>query len=216
MAWIASVAPEPRPRAFYSLRSMACPSAQSAIWRFMAIDGLRRVSRGCVRPKCESLYSGLPNPQETGRKFLPSNGGSIYIDMDHLEACTPEVLSSFDHVAACHGMLRIVREALHRANEYRPHGQRIQVLVNNSDGQGNSYGSHLNFLIRRRTYENLFQRKPHHLQFLATFQVSSILLTGQGKIGAENGRPSTPTRSASGPTSLRRCTACRPLTIVPS
>jgi proteasome accessory factor A len=66
------------------------------------------------------------------------------------------------------------------------------VLVNNSDGQDNSYGSHLNFMIARRTFDNIFWRKAHYLQFLASFQVSSILLTGQGKVGSENGRPSTP------------------------
>ncbi len=32
------------------------------------------------------------NPQDIGRKFLGSNGGCIYIDLDHLEVCTPEVL----------------------------------------------------------------------------------------------------------------------------
>ena len=64
--------------------------------------------------------------------------------------------------------------------------------MNNSDGQGNSYGSHLNFLISRRTFDNIFWRKAHYLQFLASLQISSILLTGQGKVGSENGRPSTP------------------------
>jgi proteasome accessory factor A len=57
---------------------------------------------------------------------------------------------------------------------------------------GNSYGSHLNFLINRQTFDNIFSRKPHYLQFLASFQVSGILLTGQGKVGSENGQPSTP------------------------
>jgi proteasome accessory factor A len=47
-------------------------------------------------------------------------------------------------------------------------------------------------LIGRRTFENIFWRKPHYLQFLASLQVSSILLTGQGKVGSENGQPYTP------------------------
>ena len=64
--------------------------------------------------------------------------------------------------------------------------------VNNSDGLGHSsYGSHLNFLISRRTFNDIFIFKPHYLQFLASFQISSILLTGQGKVGAENGQPSS-------------------------
>ncbi len=121
-----------------------------------------------------------------------SNGGCAYIDLDHVELCLPEVISAFDHVAAWHGMLRIMRGALDRANQSRSPNSRIQVLVNNSDGQGNSYGSHLNFMISRRTFDNIFLRKSHYLPFLASFQVSSILLTGQGKVGAENGRPSTP------------------------
>ena len=132
------------------------------------------------------------DPQDVSRRFLPANGGCAYIDLDHVELCLPEVTSAFDHVAAWHGMLRNMRAVLHSANAARPASQRIHVLINNSDGLGNSYGSHLNFLIRRRTYDNLFSRRPHYLQFLASFQVSSILLTGQGKVGSENGRPDIP------------------------
>jgi proteasome accessory factor A len=47
-------------------------------------------------------------------------------------------------------------------------------------------------MISRRTYDNIFLRKSHYLQFLASFQISNILLTGQGKVGAENGRPFAP------------------------
>ena len=130
--------------------------------------------------------------QDVSRRYLANNGGCAYIDLDHVEICLPEVLSAFDHVAAWHAMLRLARTALRAANRRLAGSQRIQVLVNNSDGQGNSYGSHLNFLIRRRTWDNIFCRKAHYLQFLASFQVSSIPLTGQGKVGAENGRPAVP------------------------
>lgn len=147
---------------------------------------------GSLAGACAPASDWAYNPQDVSRRFLASNGGSAYIDLCHAELCLPEVRSAFDHVAAWHGMLRIVRGALDRANEGRPRDRRIQVLVNNSDGQGNSYGSHLNFLISRQTFDNIFWRKAHYLQFLASFQVSSILLTGQGKVGSENGRPSTP------------------------
>ncbi len=129
------------------------------------------------------------NPQDWGRKHLSSNGGCFYIDLDHLECCLPEVVSAYDHLAAWHAMLRIARDALAAANAKLPAGQTIHVLVNNSDGQGNAYGSHLNFLITRRAWDNIFERKLHHLLYLAAFQVSSIVYTGQGKVGAENGRP---------------------------
>ncbi len=134
-------------------------------------------------------YSYYDSYGEWGRKFLPCNGGCVYIDLDHLELCLPEVLNAWDHVAAWHAMLRIARRALVEANQQQPPGQRICVLVNNSDGQGNSYGSHLDFLITRRAWDNLFYRKLHQLLFLASYQVSSVIFTGQGKVGSENGAP---------------------------
>jgi proteasome accessory factor A len=141
---------------------------------------------------CATTSDWAYNPQDVSRRFLAGNASSAYIDLDHVELCLPEVLSAFDHVAAWHAMLRIMRGALDSANAGRPADRQMHVLVNNSDGQGNSYGSHINFMISRRAFDNIFWRKAHYLQFLASFQVSSILLTGQGKVGAENGRPSTP------------------------
>jgi proteasome accessory factor A len=127
--------------------------------------------------------------QDWGRKFLAANGGCVYIDLGHIEVCTPEVSSAFDYVAAWHAMLLVARQAMERANAELDHGRRIQVLVNNSDGQGNSYGGHLNFLMSRRAWNDIFQRKLHYLAYLASYQVSSIVITGQGKVGAENGAP---------------------------
>jgi proteasome accessory factor A len=130
--------------------------------------------------------------QDWGRKYLASNGGCVYIDLDHIELCIPEVLSAWDYVAASHAMYRITQDAQARANQEMPEGQSIQVLINNSDGLSHSYGSHLNFLVTRETWDNLFVRKLHQLLFLASYQVSSIVFTGQGKVGSENGRPAAP------------------------
>jgi proteasome accessory factor A len=47
----------------------------------------------------------------------------------------------------------------------------------------------LDVLVTRRAWRNLFERKLHHLLWLASFQVSSVIVTGQGKVGADNGRP---------------------------
>lgn len=130
--------------------------------------------------------------RDWGRKFSAANGGCIYIDLDHLEVCLPEVTSAFDWVAAWHATLRIARDAVERANTRQPDGREVRVLVNNSDGLGHSYGSHLNFLVTRRAWDNLFERKIQHLLWLAAYQVSSIVFTGQGKTGAENGQPAAP------------------------
>ena len=152
-------------------------------------SGVRLVGSAGGYPVAFGTTGVAYDPQDCGRKYLSSNGGCFYIDMDHLECCLPEVRSAYDHVAAWHAMLRIARRALEAANATMPAGQRIHVLVNNSDGRGNAYGSHLNFLVTRRAWDNIFERKLHHLLYLAAFQVSSIVYTGQGKVGAENGTP---------------------------
>jgi proteasome accessory factor A len=140
-------------------------------------------------PGTDGARTNAYSPQDWGRKYLSSNGGCVYIDLDHVEACIPEVVSAYDHVAAWHAMLRIVRRAQAAATARLPAGQRIQMLVNNSDGRSHSYGSHLNFLITRRAWESIFHRKLHYQLFLAAFQASSIIITGQGKVGSENGAP---------------------------
>jgi Pup amidohydrolase len=130
--------------------------------------------------------------QDWNRRFLAANGGCAYVDLGHLELCVPEVLSARDHVACWHAMIGLARGALARANEKQPPGHRIVALVNNSDGNGNSYGSHLSFLITREAWDNLFVRRVHLMLFLASHQVSSMVFTGQGKVGSENGRPWVP------------------------
>ncbi|MGH7200041.1 MAG: proteasome accessory factor PafA2 family protein, partial [Planctomycetaceae bacterium] len=133
--------------------------------------------------------SGGYNSQDWGRKYQPANGGCAYIDLDHLELCIPEVASAWDYLAAWHAMLRMARLAMQRVNANQSDGLRVQILANNSDGLGNSYGSHLNVLVNRRTWENIFHRKLHYMLYLAAYQVSSIVFTGQGKVGSENKAP---------------------------
>jgi hypothetical protein len=185
--------------------------SQAARALLAEIDGLPRArgysltpysgswsSYGCGRAKTSDRDEwdnrGGPawDPQDWGRKYLPTNGGCIYIDLDHLELCLPETSSAWDHASAWHAMLRIARGAMDAANARQPEGRSIQVLVNNSDGHGHSYGSHQNFLVTRRLWDNIIKRKPHYLGWLASFQVSSIVYTGQGKVGSENDAPEVP------------------------
>jgi proteasome accessory factor A len=130
------------------------------------------------------------DPQDWGRKF--GAWGCTYIDLDHWEHAQNETLRARDHVASWHAMLRLARRTLTAANARLDRGRRIRVLANNSDGWGhNSWGGHLNFLVTRTCWDNLFHRKLHQLLYLASYQVSSIVLTGQGKVGSENGQPAT-------------------------
>lgn len=144
----------------------------------------------------QELYGwhyGGNNPQDRGRKYLASNGGCIYIDLNHLELATPEVLSARDYQAVWTAMLRIARQAQAAVNECLEPERKVVVLANNSDRAGNSYGAHQSFLMSREAWDNMFRvRMIPSLFFLMAHQVSSIVYTGQGKAGSENGRPGVP------------------------
>ena len=157
------------------------------------LDEVRGVVSGLVPSPAASNppgWNGGPdvNPQDIGRRFLPTNGGCVYIDMDHLEVALPETTSAYHHVAHWRAMLLLAREAAACANRRLRDGLHIEVVANNSDGLGQSYGSHVNVLLTREAWDNIIRRKSHFLAYLTAFQVSSIVFTGQGKVGSENGR----------------------------
>lgn len=159
---------------------------------------------GCVERAAEALLRAMPGTrprgaadvvetvQDSGRKWSAENGGCYYIDLNHLELAIPEVWSAIDHVAHTHAALRTAQLGAREVNRSCRAGERLVVLANNSDGHGHSYGSHLNFLIKRSTWRELMERRLQVLMFLAAFQASACVITGQGKVGAENGRPWVP------------------------
>ena len=86
-------------------------------------------------------------------------------------------------------------------------GAEIVVYKNNSDGKGNSYGCHENYLLARETPFGriVAQVTPHF--------VTRQVFSGAGKVGCE--LPGVPRRRravpahASGPTSSRRRSGSR-------
>jgi hypothetical protein len=144
---------------------------------------------------CESGGAGgysSADSQDWGRKFLATNGGCAYIDSGHLEVCTPEVRSARDFVRYHHANLALARRARVAAGAKLGEGERLVVMANNSDRLGNSWGGHLNVLVTRELWQRIFDRMHPDLFVLAAFQVSSILYTGQGKVGSEGGKPWVP------------------------
>jgi proteasome accessory factor A len=136
--------------------------------------------RAAVHPS-RRIAPGV-HARDWGRKFLPTNGGCVYIDSDHLEMALPECRDAWTHVAQFHAMLRLVQGAQRAAGARLPEGITLEVLANTSDGLGASYGAHLDFLISRTAFDDLIDRKPHYLGWLASFQVSAIVLSGQGTV----------------------------------
>ena len=62
-------------------------------------------------------------------------------------------------------------------------GKRISLYKNNSDGKGNSYGAHENYLLSRDTPFG------EVIRYATTFLVTRQIFTGAGKVGSENDRP---------------------------
>ncbi len=151
-------------------------SARQAASRLLAeIPGYPRGSRGGTAI-------------EFGRRFLDTCGSSWYIDSDHLEGNLFEHLSALDHPSVLHGAgFGQARQALRAAQTRLPSGTRLNLLANCSDGN-TSWGSHLNIMVTRTCFNNLLYRKPHQAGLFATHLVTSVPYTGQGLVGAANGR----------------------------
>ena len=146
---------------------------------------------------------------EMERRFLPTCGSSWYIDSDHLEGNLPEHASAWDHPAVLHGAgFEQARAALRAAQLQFPVGTRINLLANCSDGR-TAWGSHLNILVTRSCFENLLYRKLHLAALLATHLVTSVIYTGQGKVGASNGRAACTYQFSRAPTGSSNYSASR-------
>ena len=127
-------------------------------------------------PPSGDFESGLVN-------VVLSNGARFYVDHAHPEYSTPECVDARE--AALHdkaGELVMERAAAGAAS-FLASDQTLFIYKNNSDGKGNSYGSHENYLVPRAVpFGDL-------VRHLTAFFVSRQVFTGAGKVGSENGRP---------------------------
>jgi len=123
---------------------------------------------------------------EWGRRFLEGNGGSAYIDSDHLEINLPEHARAADHAAVLHAGLRIARNAQVAAQEKLSRG-RLNVMAAVSDGH-ESWGHHLNIMVSRQLFDQMFTRKPHLIGFFGTHLATASIYAGHGHVGPGNKR----------------------------
>ncbi|MFP5331594.1 MAG: proteasome accessory factor PafA2 family protein, partial [Acidimicrobiia bacterium] len=126
---------------------------------------------------------GVADPDSALVNAVLSNGARLYVDHAHPEYSGPECWDPWE--AALHDKAGEVVMARAVANAQRtlPAGQVLKLYKNNSDGKGNSYGAHENYLLSRITPFGLIIR--HLTPFFVTRQV----FTGSGKVGSENSRP---------------------------
>ncbi|HEV2360143.1 MAG TPA: depupylase/deamidase Dop [Acidimicrobiales bacterium] len=108
-----------------------------------------------------------------------TNGARYYVDHAHPEYSTPECADPLQLVVHDKAGERILARSMAATKRVLSQGERIVVYKNNSDGKGNSYGCHENYLLDRATpFARIVAQFTPHL-------VTRQIYTGAGKVGAE-------------------------------
>jgi proteasome accessory factor A len=110
--------------------------------------------------------------------ILP-NGARYYVDHAHPEYSTPECLDPRELVIHDKAGERILERSLEVVATEMPGSPPLAIYKNNSDGKGNSYGTHENYLVARAVPFGDIVRD------LTPFLVSRVVFTGAGKVGFE-------------------------------
>jgi len=111
-------------------------------------------------------------------KLLP-NGGRLYVDGAHPEYATPECTNPRELMAFERAGERVLADCLRALGQARG-GEKFLLYKNNTDGKGNSYGYHENYLLARSVPFDQIAR------MLLPFLVTRQIYAGAGKVGAEN------------------------------
>lgn len=127
-----------------------------------------------------SLESAMPPEVEMHLvNAVLTNGARYYVDHAHPEISTPECANAWESlIYDCAGE-EIVRQSMTAANRSLPPNVEMLLYKNNSDGKGNSYGCHENFLVARDVPFGriVSQITPHF--------VTRQVFAGAGKVGSE-------------------------------
>ncbi|MCI0637379.1 MAG: proteasome accessory factor PafA2 [Actinobacteria bacterium] len=121
-----------------------------------------------------------PSEEDLGlaNVILP-NGARYYVDHAHPEYSTPECASPRELVVHDKAGERVLERSLEEVRRSLPDGHRLAVYKNNSDGKGNSYGTHENYLVDRAVpFADI-------VTGLTPFFVTRQIFCGAGKLGGE-------------------------------
>jgi Pup amidohydrolase len=168
-------APEPNPVVASSLLINGYVEQRRIGWDFED-ESPGRDARGFARDGAQppEIETHLVNAVLT-------NGARYYVDHAHPEYSTPECADPLEATLFDKAGERILARSMEAARRLLPAGQEIVVYKNNSDGKGNSYGCHENYLVDRNVpFASLVRN-------LIPWFVTRQVFTGAGKIGAENG-----------------------------
>ncbi len=108
-----------------------------------------------------------------------TNGARYYVDHAHPELSTPECRTASEAVLFDRAGEEIVKESMLAAKRVLPDGAELVAYKNNSDGKGNSYGCHENYLVSRSVpFGGLATLITAHF-------VTRQIFCGAGKVGSE-------------------------------
>ena len=120
-----------------------------------------------------------PIVERTVANTVLTNGARLYVDHAHPEYSSPECRTPLEATLYDAAGEEVMLEAQISANVNLEPEDRITLYKNNSDGKGNSYGTHENFLISRSLeFADIVRAMVPHF-------VSRQLLFGAGKLGFE-------------------------------
>jgi proteasome accessory factor A len=133
-----------------------------------------------VDARGEALLLSLAPEVETHLvNAVLTNGARYYVDHAHPEFSCPETADPRTAVVYDRAGEEILVRSMAAASSMLPDGHEIVVYKNNSDGKGNSYGCHENYLLDRTVpFGRIVVFTTLHL-------VTRQILTGSGKVGCE-------------------------------
>ncbi len=136
-----------------------------------------RDARGYQLSRAAADPSQLTDEDDpTLANVILTNGARLYVDHAHPEYSSPEVTSPRAGVRYDKAGEQIMATAV-RALASAPGTPPVNLYKNNTDGKGQSYGTHENYLMRRSTPFSDIVRD------LVPFFVSRQVFTGAGRVG---------------------------------
>ena len=125
-------------------------------------------------------FGAMPPQIETHlANTVLTNGARFYVDHAHPEYSSPECSSALEAVRYDVAGELVLRHAVQAAKAANPNAPSLLVYKNNSDGKGNSYGCHENYLVDRDLPfgEVVAACIPHF--------ITRSIFCGAGKVGFE-------------------------------
>lgn len=120
-----------------------------------------------------------PEIETTLVNAVLTNGSRYYVDHAHPEISIPEVTTALDAVRWDRAADEIIRASMTHVRPLLDDGAELVIYKNNSDGKGNSYGCHENYLMARQTpFAKIIEHATTHF-------VTRQIYCGAGKVGCE-------------------------------